>query len=94
MKKSVNNESLMGVKHFTIKDPAIWHQSGDQQIFLGDVIDSSNSTSMSVGFARYNKDDSNEWTVTYDEVLVVTKGVFTVKSADGVKTAKQAKLSF
>jgi len=84
----------MSVKHFTIKDPTTWHQSGDRQIFLGDVVDASNSDTMSVGFARYNKGESNEWTVTYDEVLVVTKGVFTVSSADGAKTAKAGELIF
>ena len=49
---------------------------------------------MSVGFAHYDKDESNEWTVTYDEVLVVTKGVFTVNSADGAKTAKAGEIIF
>ena len=78
----------MGVKHFTIKDPAKWYQHTDRKIFLGAVLDKTNSDSMSVGFARYGKGESNEWTVTYDEVLIVTKGSFTVHSVDGVQTAK------
>jgi len=54
----------MSVKDFTIKDPAAWLQPSDQQILFGDVLDSSNSDTMSVGCARYDKDESNEWTVT------------------------------
>lgn len=84
----------MSVKHFTIKDPATWYQPDDQQIFLGDVVDGSNSETMSVGFARYDKGETNEFIITYDEVLVVTKGVFTVRSADGAKTAKAGEIIF
>lgn len=84
----------MSVKHFTIKDPITWYQHTDRQIFLSDVLDSSNSDTMSVGFARYGKGESNEWTVTYDVVDIVTKGVFTVRSADGAKTAKAGEVIF
>ncbi len=84
----------MSVRHFTIKDVAAWHQRGDQQIFLGNVLDSLNSDTMSVGFAQYQKGESNEWIVTYDEALIVTKGVFTVRSADGAKTAKAGEVIF
>jgi ethanolamine utilization protein EutQ len=49
---------------------------------------------MSAGFARYGKGQTNEWTVTYDEVLVVTKGIFTVRSADGAHTAKVGEVIF
>ncbi len=72
----------MSVKHFTIKDPATWYQPEDKQIFIGDALDSSNSDAMSVGFCRYQKGESNGWIVTYDEAFIVTKGVFTVSSAD------------
>jgi ethanolamine utilization protein EutQ len=50
---------------------------------------------MSVGFARYGKKgERNEWIVTYDEILVVTKGAFTVRSAGEAKTAKAGELIF
>lgn len=32
--------------------------------------------------------------VTYDEVLIVTKGVFTVRSVDGAQTAKAGEIIF
>lgn len=84
----------MSVRHFTIKDPPTWYQHTDRQIFLGDVLDSSNSDTMSVGFARYSQGQINEWTVTYDEALIVTKGSFTVRSEDGAKTAKAGEVIF
>jgi ethanolamine utilization protein EutQ len=84
----------MSVKHLTIEDPTTWYQAGDRQIFLADAIDSSNSDTMSVGFARYNKGESNEWIVTYDEALIVTKGIFTVRSTDGAATAKVGEVIF
>jgi ethanolamine utilization protein EutQ (cupin superfamily) len=50
---------------------------------------------MSVGFARYGKKgERNEWIVTHDEVLVVTKRAFTVRSAGEAKTAKAGELIF
>lgn len=84
----------MSVKHFTIKDVAEWYQRGDRQIFLGDVLDEKNSDTMSVGFCRYQKGESNEWIVTYDEALIVTKGVFSVGSEGETKTAKAGEVIF
>jgi ethanolamine utilization protein EutQ len=84
----------MSVKQFTIHEPTAWYQAGDRQIFLADVIDASNSDTMSVGFARYDKGEFNEWIVTYDEVLIVTKGIFTVRSADVAVTAKAGEVIF
>jgi ethanolamine utilization protein EutQ len=85
----------MTIRHFTAKDPAQWYQHTDRQIFLGDVLDPSNSGAMSAGFALYGKKgERNEWIVTYDEVLIVTKGAFTVRSAGEAKTAKAGELIF
>ena len=35
---------------------------------------------MTVGFARYAAGESNDWVMSYDEALVVTKGSFAVDS--------------
>lgn len=84
----------MSVRHFTIND-AKFYQYADRQIFVGDVLDSSNSDTMSVGFYRNRKKgEKNEWVVSYDEALIVTKGVITVRSADGAKTAKAGEIIF
>ena len=84
----------MGVRHFT-SDDAKYYQYADRQIFVGDVLDASNSDTMSVGYYRNrNKGERNEWVVTYDEALIVTKGALTVRSADGTKTAKAGEIIF
>jgi ethanolamine utilization protein EutQ len=80
----------VGISKFTPDDVDTWYRSGDRRIFLSDVLDPSNSDSMSVGFARYAPGESNEWVVTYDEALIVTKGTYTVTSADGVETTAHA----
>jgi ethanolamine utilization protein EutQ len=50
---------------------------------------------MSVGFYRNRKKgDRNEWVVTYDEALIVTRGALTVRSAEGAKTAKAGEVIF
>ncbi|MGQ0569199.1 MAG: hypothetical protein ACT4P5_06655 [Armatimonadota bacterium] len=84
----------MSVKHCTIKDVASWYQHTHPQIFLGGVLDEKNSDAMSVGFCRYDKGESNEWILTYDEANIVTKGAFTVRSAEGEVTAKAGEVLF
>jgi len=50
---------------------------------------------MTVGFAHYAPGAANEWVVTYDEALIITRGAFTVTSADGVETtARVAEIIF
>lgn len=84
-----------GIRRFTPDDVETWIQSEQRQIFLGDVVDATNSDTMGVGFARYAPGESNRWVVTYDEVLVVIRGAFSVTSADGRKTtAKEGEFIF
>jgi ethanolamine utilization protein EutQ len=84
----------MSVRHFTSKD-AKFFQYLDREIFVGDVLDSSNSDSMSVGFYRNKKKgEKNEWIVTYDEALVVTKGALTIRFGGSSKTAKAGEVIF
>jgi ethanolamine utilization protein EutQ len=75
-----------GVRLISADDVETWYRREGRRIFLADVPDPTNSDSMSVGFARYAPGQSNEWIVTYDEALIVTKGAFTVTSADGIET--------
>lgn len=84
----------MGVRHFTSSD-AKFHQYADRQIFVGDVLDSANSDTMSAGYYRNEKKgEGNRWIVTYDEVLIVTKGALTVRSAEGARTAGAGEILF
>jgi ethanolamine utilization protein EutQ len=84
----------VAVKHFTSND-AKFYQYRDRHIFVGDVLDSSNSDTMSVGFYRNKqKGERNEWIVSYDEALIVTKGALIVRFAGGAKTAKVGEVIF
>ncbi|HEX6011833.1 MAG TPA: hypothetical protein VFY87_08540 [Geminicoccaceae bacterium] len=75
-----------GVTLFTPNDVRTWYQPEGRRIFLGDVPDEQSSDTMGVGFARYAPAQANEWVVTYDEALIVTKGAYTVTAKDGTKT--------
>lgn len=56
-------QTAAGISLFTPDDVDTWHQSEDREIYLGDVVDPSNTDTMSVGFARYAPGESNEWVV-------------------------------
>lgn len=84
-----------GIQLFTSDEVTAWVKARGREIYLGDVLDATNSDTMGVGFARYAPGESNTWVVTYDEVLIVTRGAFSVTSADGQKTtAKEGEVIF
>jgi ethanolamine utilization protein EutQ (cupin superfamily) len=58
------------------------------EVYLKDVVDSSVSESMTSGLAKYAKGVSNKWTLDYDEVIVVLKGIFTIHSEGKSSTLK------
>lgn len=79
----------MTVQKFTAGNAAFFRYL-DKDIFVGDVIDRSNSRHLSAGYYRnHTRGEKNEWVVTYDEVLVVVHGALTVHS-DGVSTTARA----
>ena len=84
----------MSVRHFTTKD-AKFYQYADRQIFVGDILDASNSETMSVGFYKNKKKgESNHWIVTYDEALIVTKGALLIRSAGAIAKASAGEVIF
>lgn len=78
----------MSVHLVTSGDTMTWYQRGDQDIHLADALDQAGGTAMSVGFARYGAGETNDWTVSYDEALVITKGAFSVRWAGGTVSAR------
>jgi len=62
-----------------------WSQVGDQQVFVSDLIDHAGQpdAKMTVGYARVGKGESLDVSFPYDEVLVVTRGIFTVRTEAG-----------
>ena len=77
------SKTLDTITHLSHDDVDAWFKADGRQVFLADVVDAENGDSMSVGFARYAPRAANEWIVTYDEALVVTRGTFSVTSPDG-----------
>ncbi|HEU4422834.1 MAG TPA: nuclear transport factor 2 family protein [Pilimelia sp.] len=83
-----------GVSVHTPDDVKTWLRSGQRHVYIGDVLDETNSDSMGVGFARYAPGESNEWVVTYDETLIITSGVFSVTSQGERHTATAGQVIF
>jgi ethanolamine utilization protein EutQ (cupin superfamily) len=77
--------ATMGVRKLTIQGSKPWTQVGDQQIFVNDRIDEAThpDAKMTVGFARISSGETLEISFPYDEVLIVTKGTFTVRTEQG-----------
>lgn len=69
-----------GVRKATSGDELEWYRRGDQELRLADAIDAGDGTTMTVGFARYAAGEANDWTMSYEEALVITKGRFAVDS--------------
>jgi ethanolamine utilization protein EutQ (cupin superfamily) len=72
-------------------------QVGDQEIFVCDIVDqeSAPDARMTVGFARVGNGKALEISFPYDEVLVVTKGVYTDRTEDGkVVTARAGEVIY
>ncbi len=61
-------------------DSLRWWRRGTQQLRLADAVDGESGAAMTVGFARYAAGESNDWTTSYDEALIVTRGLFAVDS--------------
>lgn len=76
---------MCGVTKVTSDDDLEWYRRFDQDLLLADAIDQRHGAAMTVGFVRYGAGESNPWTVSYDEALIVTKGRYSVES-DGVVT--------
>jgi ethanolamine utilization protein EutQ (cupin superfamily) len=73
--------SVPGVRWLSSDDADLrWYRRGSQQLRLADAVDGGAGAAMTVGFARYAAGEANEWIVSYDEALVVTKGSFAVES--------------
>ncbi len=69
----------------TAKEAMSWIRVGDHEIYVNDVIDFARApeAKMTVGFARLGKGESLQISFPYDEVLIVTRGTYTLRTGDG-----------
>jgi ethanolamine utilization protein EutQ len=82
------------VQHLTAENVATWYQQDDVEMVVGDALHPAGGAPMVIGFARYCKGAANQITLPYDEALIITRGVLTVRRADGVATAKAGEVIF
>jgi ethanolamine utilization protein EutQ len=82
------------IRHLTAGKVATWYQQDDVEHVVGDALDPAGGAPLVIGFARYRKGATNQITLPYDEAVIVTRGVFTVRRADGVATARAGEVIF
>lgn len=86
--------SAATIQHLTTGSVVTWYQQQGVEMVVGDALDVAGGAPMVVGFARYRKGATNEVMLPYDEALIITRGVFTVRRADGVATARAGEVIF
>jgi ethanolamine utilization protein EutQ len=88
-------QTTASVRLLTTQNVAAWYQQEDVEMVVGDGLDPASTGPLVIGFARYRKGATNQIaTLPYDEVLVITHGVFTVRRPDGVATAGPGEVIF
>jgi ethanolamine utilization protein EutQ (cupin superfamily) len=79
------SEFGIAVRKLTAEGAESWSKVGDGEIFVSDIVDQANEpeAKMTVGFARVGAGEELEISFPYDEVLIVTKGAYTVRTEEG-----------
>ena len=80
------------VLRLAIEDAKTWSKVGDHEIFVSDLVGQTTvpAAKMTVGFARVGRGETLDISFPYDEVLIVTKGSFTVRTEHGQVVTAQA----
>lgn len=86
------SDSPMRVRRLTADEAATWSRVGDGEIFVSDIVDQATvpDANMTVGFARVGKGEALDISFPYDEVLIVTKGSYTVRTGRGDEVTARA----
>jgi ethanolamine utilization protein EutQ (cupin superfamily) len=79
------NDSDIRVQKLVAPGAEAWSQVGDGEIFVSDLVDEAREpdAKMTVGFARVGAGEALDISFPYDEVLILTKGAYTVRTEDG-----------
>lgn len=82
----------MKVGKVTTADAATWSRVDEREIFVSDIVDEAAApeAQMTVGFARVGAGEALEISFPYDEVLIVTRGAYTVRLDDGEEITARA----
>lgn len=89
MSEDNNNSGDARVHKFSSEELKTWKTDETQKIFFGDVFDEADESGMGVTFIRWGKGESGEFDfpLPYDEIFIVTKGSYTVRTESGEITA-------
>jgi ethanolamine utilization protein EutQ (cupin superfamily) len=84
------------VRKFSRTEFRGWREDEEQGILFGDVLDEREAAPMDVTFIRWKagEDGAFDFPLPYDEVFVVTKGSFTVLTAEGEFTAGEGEILY
>jgi quercetin dioxygenase-like cupin family protein len=80
------------VLRLTSGDATTWSKVGDRDIYVSDLVDLATRPDavLTVGYARVAKGEEMEISFPYDEVLVVTRGSYTVRTGGGTEHRARA----
>jgi ethanolamine utilization protein EutQ (cupin superfamily) len=78
----------MTVRKFAMTDASFERSPGqDAQVFAGNVIDQRDGGPITIGFGRYEPNQSIDETLAVDDVMVVLEGRLSVSTKAGTVTA-------
>lgn len=78
----------MTVRKFAVTDATFERSPGqDAGVFAGNVIDQRHGAPITIGFGRYEPDQSIDETLAVDDVMVVLEGRLSVATDAGTVTA-------
>ena len=85
-------EAGIAVKKLSAEDAEDWSKVGDGEIFVNDMVDQASEpeAKMTVGYARVGGGEEHEISFPYDEVLVLTRGAYTVRTEAGEEITARA----
>lgn len=83
------------VQRFAPTDLTGWMRAGaDQEIYFGEAVDESHGSPVGVTFIRWGAGETGDfdYPLPYDEVLIVTKGSYTVTASGTTVTARAGEI--
>jgi ethanolamine utilization protein EutQ (cupin superfamily) len=82
----------MRVLRLTAEDQETWSRVGEGEIFVSDIVEQATvpDARMTVGFARVGKGEALDIAFPYDEVLILTKGSYVVRTEHGDEVKARA----
>lgn len=83
------------VQKFSSDTLTSWMRDAEQNVAFGDIVGEETGARMDVTFIKWGKGESHEFApLPYDEVFIVLKGSYTVRTADAELTANPGEVLY